>query len=67
MATVVLSLQQFDLSETAYFFGGLSFDREGNTVDGPPTVFHGIPFGVYQAMITGIFKEQLATLIRTHI
>lgn len=60
VASIVLSLQQFELPKTIQLFGGLSFDCEGKIVSAPLTVFHGGPFETYQEMITTILKEQLA-------
>jgi hypothetical protein len=60
VAGIVWAMQQYELPESIQGFGGLDFDRDGNTVSRRLTVFSCGPFTTYSMLINGILYDQLA-------
>ncbi|KAK2758251.1 hypothetical protein FQN54_004096 [Arachnomyces sp. PD_36] len=60
IASIVRAMQEYELPESIKGFGGLDFDRDGNIVSAPLTVFSCGPFTTYSELVKGILREQLA-------
>jgi hypothetical protein len=67
VAGIVWAMQQYELPESIQGFGGLDFDRDGNIISAPLTVFSCGPFTTYSMLVKGVLCEQLAATDKSSI